>query len=219
MTTENKLDELPRFKVVGDHFQFVLGIPRKPGFEFDCRGWPPEEAISQLEPLNESARRVLTYMRARPDPWRPASPTADYGEMFLPRGGFAPARESFGEVREKDREPNMPTWRATRDIPVSGDPMRRAFPRREIFSGEVLTICDWPSKFSYHGLEPENAEARAIAEYETRAGDHPKKPVAPWCEYRRGMFLPDLPPTTYYGELYPAVAAGETMARARAKAA
>jgi hypothetical protein len=185
------MTEAPRYRITAAWLA-VNGIPTPKGKEFESNGWP-QNGGAGVEPVNETARRVLAHQRAHNS--LPASPyDSEYGRTLLMAAqGFDASAPRLVAVAPDDELPNMPAYRVVA-VPMSGLGGGSRWSGREVRKDDTICYLHWP--FPGTLLEPANKIAKQVADYLAANATHPKILGAPWDFFSRSVFLPELPRNT-----------------------
>jgi hypothetical protein len=196
MSTDTQLEK-PTYKVT-DPNGIVLLAFHKCGSLVQYDGWPK----LGMEPHNEAARRIAAYGR-RLDPFCPKTPwLAAFGCFYLPatlpaigRDMRVPAPRLLANGKIAFEDPRG----AALPSPVPDDKVTAAMPWYDGVVGQVgrRIIEDANEIIAFLGWPPEsfvaaNSPAEQVKAYQQKYQGRPDMLSSPWCEFRRGLFLPAL---------------------------
>ena len=170
----------------------------------NCNLYPPDSAVrvlawpntTELEPLNESARKIVAYyQRRRLDPFLPSTPfDRGSGRIYLP------AMLTLACVDE-------PSWP---HLPPQPDPVLPSMPlykvtghkvmvgRDHVERGATVVYLGWPRLF----MEPANEVAQRIVEWVASAKGRINLPPSPWNDFDNELWLPNFDATAQRRTIY-----------------
>lgn len=164
---------------------YVGGCPFPQNGTFDFGGWP-RWPVDEFEAVDDEAKKILSYYdQHRCNPWLLPTPVGNDGKPFLcaiypdPR-----SRELLG-IRPGTNTDGMPRY-----VVSATDVRGLRIGNTDHKVGDEVTYLGWP----INGLlKPANDVAHLIAAYFEENAQHPDLGPCPWCLYRNGPYLPQLP--------------------------
>jgi hypothetical protein len=171
--------EKPRYRNASDAPLVVGSVLFGPGAKFESLEWPTN---SELEPVNDSAWRVMTYYtRRRHQPHFPEHPTVN-GRVYLPAVMHPVGDFDFnlpGQPDGFDIFDTAPVYKCGAGFRVG---------RQHFAIDEQCCYLGWPR----FGLEPVNEAATLVRAYFMLHVKHPDLPPCPWNLYDDSTWLPVL---------------------------
>jgi hypothetical protein len=172
--------EKPRYRNAADSVIAVGSVLFGPGAKFESLEWPTN---SELEPVNDSAWRVMTYYtRRRHQPFFPQHLTVG-GRVYLPAVMHPVEDYDFNLPGLPEKDFDIPD---TAPVYRLGAAFRVG--RKGFVIGELATYLGWPR----FGLEPVNESATLVRAYFMLHEKHPDLPPCPWNLYDDAPWLPTL---------------------------
>jgi hypothetical protein len=179
--------ERPRYRVLAE--KAVIKSVYARGSEVEFLGWPK---ATELEPVNDAAHKVAAYyLKNRTHPILPKSPyNHDLREIYLPAvlppwapitPHSDPGLRLQGLVPLDQGDERMPRYRS---------PFRQPVGSYEVEEGAEFYFLGWPAS----GFLAVNAAAEEVAIYLDYNAKNPARLSSPWCEFKRSLVLPQLPP-------------------------
>jgi hypothetical protein len=171
--------ERPKYRNASGDPMVVGSVLYPPGARFESLDWP---ANTELEPVNDTAWRVMTYFtRRRHQPNFPERLRVN-GRVYLPAILHPVEPYDFalpGLPEDFDIPEDAPLYKCGAGFRIG---------RQHFVIGEAARYLGWPR----FGLEPVNENATAVRAYFMLHEKHPDLLVCPWNLYDDAPFLPKL---------------------------